>query len=393
MTVPSRADLAALPDYIIPRQAPEAILLNSNELPMAPLPAVAEALSVAARESHRYPQWFSEDLVAALAAHLGLPRSWLAVGCGSVSLCAQLIQAYCGPGDEVLCAWRSFEAYPVLARIAGATPRTVGLDSAHGHDLVAMAEAVTPATRLIFLCNPNNPTGTAFGRQQLDAFLDRVPPDVLVVLDEAYHEFAGPDVANGVSVLANRENVAVLRTFSKAYGLAGVRVGYCVAPPAVIREVQKVAVPFAVSRLAQHSAYTALQYTDEVAARCAAVVGERERLFRALRRTGFPVPRSHANFLWLPLGAESGRFAEACADRGILVRQFGDEGVRVTVGLTDENEAFLRAAEEFILPVIGQAARDPRSGGAPALARRQCPSTVPRGAEALPLPGRSSGTP
>ncbi|MBY8875056.1 histidinol-phosphate transaminase [Micromonospora sp. PLK6-60] len=353
MTVPSRADLATLPDYIIPRQAPGAILLNSNELPMAPLPAVAEALAAAARDSHRYPQWFSEDLVAALAARIGVPESWLAVGCGSVSLCAQLIQAYCRPGDEVLCAWRSFEAYPVLARIAGATPRTVPLDAAHRHDLVAMAAAVTPATRLTFLCNPNNPTGTAFGRQELHAFLDRVPPDVLVVLDEAYHEFAGPDVADGVSVLADRENVAVLRTFSKAYGLAGVRVGYCVAPPAVIREVHRVAVPFVVSRLAQRSASVALRHADEVAARCATVVRERERVFRALRGRGFPVPRSQANFLWLPLGAESGRFAEYCAEQGILVRRFGDEGVRVTVGLPDENDAFLRAAEQFPLGAVG----------------------------------------
>ncbi|KMS71537.1 aminotransferase [Streptomyces viridochromogenes] len=348
MGVPTRADLAGIPDYIIPGRPPGAILLNSNENSLPPLPAVVEAVAAAAAGGNRYPQWFSEDLVARLSAELGFPESWVGIGCGSVSLCQQLIQAYCAPGDEVLCAWRSFEAYPVFARVAGVRARTVPLDSGHRHDLAAMADALSPATRLVFVCNPNNPTGTAVGAGELRTFLERVPSDVLVVLDEAYREFVtDPDVPDGLLLARAHENVAVLRTFSKAYGLAGIRVGYCVGSPDVVAAVNKVAVPFAVSGPAQAAATAALSHTAEVNERCRAVAAERERVRDRLTAAGLSVPASQANFLWLPLGDRSADFAGFCENNGVLVRRFGDEGVRVTVGAREDNDVFVRAAEAY----------------------------------------------
>ncbi|MFE7275160.1 histidinol-phosphate transaminase [Streptomyces sp. NPDC057623] len=348
MGVPTRADLAGIPDYIIPGRPPGAILLNSNENALPPLPAVVEAVAVAAAGGNRYPQWFSEDLVARLAAELGFPESWVGIGCGSVSLCQQLIQTYCGAGDEVVCAWRSFEAYPVFARVAGVRARTVPLDSGHRHDLAAMADALSPATRVVFVCNPNNPTGTAVGDRELRAFLERVPSDVLVVLDEAYREFVmDPDVPDGLLLAREYENVAVLRTFSKAYGLAGIRVGYCVGSPDVVSAVNKVAVPFAVSALAQAAATAALSHTAEVAERCRAVAAERERVRDRLTAAGLSVPASQANFLWLPLAGRSADFAGFCEEHGVVVRRFGDEGVRVTVGAREDNDVFVRAAEAY----------------------------------------------
>ncbi|MEU6065458.1 histidinol-phosphate transaminase [Streptomyces sp. NPDC047082] len=348
MGVPTRADLAGIPDYIIPGRPPGAILLNSNEGSLPPLPAIVEAVARAAAGGNRYPQWSSEDLVARLACALEVPESWVAIGCGSVSLCQQLIQAYCAPGDEVLCAWRSFEAYPVFARVAGVRARTVALDAGHRHDLAAMADAVSPSTRVVFVCNPNNPTGTAVGSRELRDFVARIPGDVLVVLDEAYREFVtDPDVPDGLRLAREHENVAVLRTFSKAYGLAGVRVGYCVAAPAVVSAVNKVAVPFAVSGPAQAAATAALAHTAEVSERCRAVTAERERVRHRLMAAGLSVPASQANFLWLPLGDRSADFAGFCADRAVVVRRFEDEGVRVTVGAREDNDVFVRAAEEY----------------------------------------------
>ncbi|OKK16058.1 aminotransferase [Streptomyces sp. CB00455] len=353
MAVAIRADLADVPDYNIPRQTPDAVLLNANEVPVPPSPAVVEAIARAAVEGHRYPQWFSDTLVSRLAEVLGVPEPWIGVGCGSVSLCQQLIQAYCGPGDDIVCAWRSFDAYPVLGRIAGVAVRTVPLDSEHRHDLPAMLDAITPATRLVFVCNPNNPTGTAVRTQELGEFLDRVPDNVLVVLDEAYREFVtSPDVPDGIALALRRQNVAVLRTFSKAYGLAGIRVGYCVAPPAVVAAANKVSVPFAVSSLAQAAAMAVLDHPGEVRDRIGTVVRERERLHAGLTKLlSCPghraVPPSHANFLWLPLGERSVAFADFCARHGVLVRAFPGDGVRITVGLPEENDAFLCAADRF----------------------------------------------
>ncbi|MEW2418261.1 histidinol-phosphate transaminase [Streptomyces sp. NPDC046866] len=348
MAVPIRADLVTVPDLNIPATAPDAVLLNSNEGPLPPPPGVVEAIARAALDGHRYPQWFSDTLVGRLAADLAVPESRIAVGCGSTSLCRDLIQAFCGPGDEVVCAWRSFDAYPVFARVAGVGVRTVPLDAEHRHDLRAMLDAVTPATRVVFVCNPNNPTGTAVRRRELLDFLDRLPERVLVVLDEAYREFVDdPEVPDGLGLVRDRPNVAVVRTFSKAYGLAGVRIGYCVAAPSVVSAVHKVSVPFAVSRLAQAAALAALDRPEEARQRAAAVVRERNRLYARLTRGGHPATPSQANFVWMPLAGRAADFADFCARHGVLVRAFPGDGVRVTVGLPEENDAFLSAAARY----------------------------------------------
>jgi histidinol-phosphate aminotransferase len=348
MTASGRDDLAALPELTIPGKPPGAILLNANESPGPPSAAVVAAITEAALQGNRYPTWFSEELVAKLARHLGVDASWIAVGCGSMSLCQQLIQAVCVGKDEVLCAWRSFEAYPVMAQVHGVGITTVPLTVDHRHDLEGMLGALTEHTRLVFICNPNNPTGTAVRSDELTRFLDKVPPDVVVVMDEAYREFVtDPDVPDGIPLALERENMAVLRTFSKGYGLAGIRVGYCVAPPALVSVVSKVAVPFATSRIAQAAGLAALDEVPAAIARCAAVTVERERVAGALRAAGYEVPDSQANFVWLPLGPISAAFGDHCAAHSIMVRVFANDGVRVTSGLPEENDAFLAAATQF----------------------------------------------
>jgi len=341
----TRADLDALPAYVPGRSAPGAVKLASNEVALGPLPSVLAAIAAAAAQVNRYPDMAATELVTTLAARLGVDRERIAVGCGSVSVCQQLVQATCADGDEVVFAWRSFEAYPILVRVVGAVPVPVPLTAGHGHDLDAMLAAITPRTRLVFVCNPNNPTGTAVRAAELTRFLDAVPPDVLVVLDEAYTEFVrDPGVPDGVALVARRDNVAVLRTFSKAYGLAGLRVGYVVAPVAVALAVRKVGVPFGVSGVAQAAAVASLAAADELLDRCAGVIAERERVRAALLRAGYEVPVSEANFVWLPLGAGAVEFAERCAHGGVLVRAFAGDGVRVSTGSPAENDAFLAAA-------------------------------------------------
>jgi histidinol-phosphate aminotransferase len=217
------------------------------------------------------------------------------------------------------------------------------------HDLDATCGAITAATRLVFVSNPHNPTGTAVGRDELARFLGAVPGDVLVVLDEAYREFVtDPDVGDGLCLAAEHDNVAVLCTFSKAYGLAGARAGYFVAPPSVAAGVRTVGVPFAVSRLAQAAASASLDCMHELAARCAEVVAERERVRGALLDHGYEVPDSQANFVWLPLGEQTVAFDRHLLAHGVVVRAFPPDGVRVTIGLPEENDAFLAAAAAFL---------------------------------------------
>jgi histidinol-phosphate aminotransferase len=209
-----------------------------------------------------------------------------------------------------------------------------------------MAAAVTPRTRLVLVCNPNNPTGTSIHRAELDAFLDAVPPTTLVVIDEAYREFVtDPLVPDGIEAYGDRPNVVVLRTLSKAWGLAGVRIGYLVAQPEVADVVRKVLTPFSTSGLAQAAALAALGAADEVTRRAGLVIAERERVLPAIRKHVPDVPETQSNFFWLPLSDRSAAFGAACEDRGVVVRPFQGDGVRVTIGTPGENDSFLRAAE------------------------------------------------
>ncbi len=323
-----------------------AFKLSSNENPYPPLPAVLDVMATAAAEINRYPDLAATVLVNALAERLGVPAGDLATGTGSVGVAQQLLQATAGPGDEVVFAWRSFEAYPILVQIAGASAVRVPLGAGARHDLPAMAAAVTTRTRLIFLCSPNNPTGPAIRRAELESFLDAVPADILVVLDEAYREFVtDPDVPDGLEAYRGRSNVAVLRTFSKAYGLAGLRVGYVVAPSSVAAAARACAVPFGVSTLAQVAAVASLHAGDQLAARVAELVAERARVVASLRSAGWDLPDAQGNFVWLPLGAEALAFAARCERAGVMVRPFDGEGVRVTIATPEVDDRFLNVTQ------------------------------------------------
>ncbi|WP_434741940.1 histidinol-phosphate transaminase [Micromonospora sp. SH-82] len=350
----TRADLDALPNYVPGRSPadlarelglPEAIKLASNEVPYGPLPGVVAAVTEAVAGSHRYPDMGVVALREALAERYGVDVDQVATGCGSVALAEHLVRTTCLPGDELLYSWRSFEAYPIIAATSGATSVRVPNDAGHGHDPTAMAAAVTDRTRMVLVCNPNNPTGTAVRKAELDRFLDSVGEDVLVVIDEAYREFVtDPHVPDGLSYL-DRPNVVVLRTMSKAWGLAGLRIGFLVAAPAVAAAVRKVVTPFSTSMAAQAAALAALAEADEVRRRCALVVAERERVTESLRKLVPDVPASQANFVWLPLGDRAVEFGRSCESRGVIVRPFAGDGVRVTIGTPEENDAFLAAAE------------------------------------------------
>ncbi|MGH3889178.1 MAG: pyridoxal phosphate-dependent aminotransferase [Pseudonocardiaceae bacterium] len=354
MTARTRADLESLPVYVPGHNIPTAVKLASNEMSEGPLPSVVAAIADAAAGVNRYPDNGVTALLERLAARLDVPQSHLAAGCGSATLCQQLVQATCRRDDEVLFAWRSFEAYPIFTQVAGARQRTVALRPDHTHDLPAMLDAITPATRLVFVCSPNNPTGTAVWRDELIAFLDAVPDGVLVALDEAYHEFVtNPAVPDGVALCrdnSGRDNLAVLRTFSKAYGLAGLRVGYCVAPEPITAVLRKVSVPFSVNSLAQVAALASLDVADELMARCQRIAAERDRVRAELLAMGYPVPDSQANFVWLPLGERTAAFDNHCLEHKIVIRAFPDTGARITITTPPDNEAFLAAARSFAPP-------------------------------------------
>jgi histidinol-phosphate aminotransferase len=330
-----------------------AVKLASNEVAFPPLPAVVQALAAAAGETNRYPDNGAVVLTQALADRYGVDPAQVVTGCGAVMLCQQLAQSYNDPGTSIAFAWRSFEMYPLLAQVAGARAIQVPLvpgrpgGPADTHDLDALLAALDDTTRLVFVCSPNNPTGTAVRRAELERFLDAVPEQTLVVLDEAYGEFVtDPDVADGLEVMRGRPNVAVLRTFSKAWGLAGLRVGYLIAEdPAVAEAVRKTHIPFSVSMLAQAAGVAALASEEEVRARCAAVVAERDRVTAALRDRGFDVSDSQANFVWLAVGEEAAGLAAALEARAVITRPFAGEGVRVSVGSPEENDAFLAALD------------------------------------------------
>jgi histidinol-phosphate aminotransferase len=325
-----------------------AFKLSSNENPYPPLPGVLEAATAAAASFNRYPDMSCAGLIAELAQRFGVPETHLATGTGSVGVAQSLLQATSGPGDEVIFAWRSFEAYPIITQISGATSVRVPLKADETHDLDAMLAAITPRTRLIFVCNPNNPTGTVVHREELERFLDAVPSDVLVVLDEAYNEFVrDEEVPDGVEIYRDRPNVCVLRTFSKAYGLAGLRVGFCIAHEPVAEALRQTAVPFGVSQLAQDAAVASLRAEDALLERVAALVAERERVVAALVAQGWTVATTQANFVWLRLGDRTMDFAAACDAAGVVVRPFAGEGARVTIGETEANDLFLQAAELF----------------------------------------------
>lgn len=348
-----RAAVEAVPSYR-PGRPPAPVegvtpyKLSSNENPYPPLPSVLEVVRAAAAQMNRYPDMACTELHGALARYVGVPVDCIATGTGSVGVLGQVLQATCGDGDEVVYAWRSFEAYPIVVGVSGATAVPVPVTPDGRHDLPAMADAITERTRLVLVCTPNNPTGPAVEETELEELLDRVPPDVLVVIDEAYREFVRDEkVPDAVEVHRRRPNVAVLRTFSKAYGLAGLRVGYAVAHPHLADALRKTAVPFGVSAMAQDAAVASLAAEAELLERVEALVAERTRVLAALRDQGWDVPDSQANFVWLPLGGASLAFAARCAAVGLSVRPFDGDGVRCTIGEPEANDRLVEVCREY----------------------------------------------
>lgn len=349
MTARLRPELADLPAYTPGKTVPGAIKLASNETVHGPLPSVRAAIAAAAETINRYPDNGYVELKEHLAKHVDFAPEHIAVGCGSVSLCQQLIQITSSIGDEVIFGWRSFEIYPLQVRVAGATAVQVPLRD-YTYDLDAMLAAITDRTRLIFVCNPNNPTSTVVDPDELARFVAAVPSDILVVIDEAYVEYIRDGMLpDSLGLARSQPNVVVLRTFSKAYGLAGLRIGYAVGDPDVITALGKVYVPFTATTVSQAAAIASVHAAEELLARTDVVVEERRRVCAELTNLGYAFPPSQANFVWLPLSpAETPDFVEQAADARVLVRPYGTDGVRVTIGAPEENDTFLAFARSWI---------------------------------------------
>ena len=354
MTSPEpRACVSQIPAYVAgkppqPRAGLTTYKLSSNENPYPPLQGVLEAATDAAAQMNRYPDMGSSALYAALAASYGVGAERLVVATGSVALIYQLVQAYCEPGDEVVYAWRSFEAYPIAVTAAGATSVRVPVTVDGRHDLDAMADAITDRSRLVIVCTPNNPTGPSVTQSELDAFLARVPSHVLVVVDEAYVEFVRmSDPVDGLATVGAHDNVVSTRTFSKAYGLAGFRVGFAVAPEPVATALRAVSLPFGVSTVAQAAAVASLAARPQLLERVDALVAERDRVVKGLADAGLVVPEAQGNFVWFAMGDRTAELAATADELGIVVRPFAGEGARITIGEPEANDRIVELARHY----------------------------------------------
>jgi histidinol-phosphate aminotransferase len=349
--VPIRPSVAALPPYRAGARPSGRLVykLSANESPHPPLPGVMAAVADSAVDLNRYPAMLADELVDALARFHDLEPGQVAVGAGSVAVLGHILATVAAEGDQVIYPWRSFEAYPILTGITGAAPVAVPLCADGRLDLEALAAAVCGLSRVALICTPNNPTGPAVHRDEFDRFMAGVPDDLLVVLDEAYAEFVtDPQAVDGVRALADYPNLVVLRTFSKAYGLAGLRVGYALGRPRLVEAIKAVTTPFSVSAMAQMAAITSLQMQEQMHARVKEVVERRTFILEGLRAEGWKLPDPQGNFVWLELGVDTVLFADACRRAGVLVRPFPDEGVRVSVGEQEGAERFLEVAATWV---------------------------------------------
>ncbi|OIQ80865.1 putative phenylalanine aminotransferase [mine drainage metagenome] len=351
-----RPAVDAIPAYIAgkpPKSVPgvTSYKISSNENPYETLPEIQEALISSIKQVNRYPDMHSAALTEALATRFGVSGENLALGTGSVGLLQQFVQATCNPVDEVIHAWRSFEAYPIVAAVNGARGVPIALQADESHDLNAMLGAINEKTRLILICQPNNPTGVAASEAQLRQFIEQVPSEITIVLDEAYVEFiTDPAIPDGVRLFheySERENLAILRTFSKAYGLASLRVGFAISSPKVASALRKCQVPFGISGMAQAGAIAALECEPQLLARVDQITSERTRVIAGLRAQGWQTPDSQGNFIWLRLGQATPSFTEYCLEHGLSVRGYGNDGVRVTIGEVPANDRFLEVAGAF----------------------------------------------
>ncbi|SPT54451.1 Putative phenylalanine aminotransferase [Actinomyces bovis] len=318
--------------------------LSSNEMPFPVQNSVLAALTQAAADASRYPEMTAATLAARIATRHGLDPQQVVVGNGSVALIQHLLDTVCDEGDEVVLPWRSFEAYPICVAVAGAHAIKVPLTAQARHDVPAMLAAITPNTRVIMACSPNNPTGPALTGAELRALLEGVPGDVVVLLDEAYLDFVtDPQVEDGLTHLAAYPNLVIARTFSKAHALAGMRVGYLICAPTLASAIRSVATPFGVNLPAQAAAIAAFEPESlaETGRRVDVVVSERERVVAAAREAGWEVPDAQGNFFWLPVGEQATVLAKQFVAAGILARPFAGEGLRISIGAAAENDRVL----------------------------------------------------
>ena len=344
-----RPEILALAAYRQGKPSPDdAFKLSSNENPFEPIDAILQAISESS--INRYPDGSASAVRARIAQRHGVDVQSVHVGAGSVAILAQLIQAAAGSGDEVVYAWRSFEAYPGLVTVAGATSVTVPIDESDGsHDLAAMAAAVTVRTRLILVCSPNNPTGAAVSADAFADFMGTVPRNVLVVLDEAYAEFVtDPAAVSGIGLLDDYPNLVVLRTFSKAYGLAGLRFGYAIGPAYVLDAARTTAIPLSVIEPAQRAAIAALDNEEFLLERVARISALRDEVWRALLEQGWSIPRPQGNFVWFATGEHTAAAAGIFLKHGIVARALGADGLRVSIGEAESVGKLLVAAQEVV---------------------------------------------
>ncbi len=343
-----RPEIVALPAYAQGRPAAaDAFKLSSNENPFPPHPAVLAAIRDL--DINRYPDASALVVRERLAARHGVTPDEVIVGAGSVAVLAQLISAAASVGDEVVHAWRSFEAYPGLITVAGATSVPVALLPDARHDLPAMAEAITDRTRVVIVCTPNNPTGTIVTAQEFEEFMAAVPTDLLVILDEAYVEFVRDDTSvDGATLIGRYPNLVVLRTFSKAYGLAGLRVGYAIAHPTIVQAARSTAIPLSVTEAAQRAVLAALDHEDELLEQVVTLAVRRDEVQGMLRNQGWSLPFSQGNFIWLPTGAATAAAAEAFSAAGIVVRAFPPEGMRISIAEAESVPTLVRVAGEVV---------------------------------------------
>lgn len=322
--------------------------LASNEWPIEPFPEVIEAIAGAARDFNRYPENSVYHVVNALAEHLGVAPEAIWMGAGSTELITCIALAVGGPETSTVFSNPSFVMYPITAALTGAEPIPVPSTSGMGHDLDAMLSAIRPDTRLVFVCNPNNPTGTYLAGADVVSFVESVSPNTLVVVDEAYHEFVtAADYNSALPLALERDNVVVTRTFSKVYGLAGLRIGYAVGRPETLAQLRRAQVPFSVNSAAQAGALAALAHSERLAERVAGNDEARGELEAGLASRGVDYVPSQANFVLIRPDEDPTHLAEEMLTRGVIVRPMGPF-IRVTVGTSAENLRFLSAFDRIV---------------------------------------------
>jgi histidinol-phosphate aminotransferase len=325
-----------------------AIKLASNENPLEPIPEIVEAITNVLSGINRYADHRATEMRQTIADWQGLPVANVTVGAGSSAILHRLVSSYVDPGDEVLYPWRSFEVYPIYTRLLDGDPVTVPLVDETA-DLDGLLDAITEKTKLIMIANPNNPTGTSLTTSALGRFCAAVPDRVIVVIDEAYFEFVDPSYGNSVrDLLPSHRNVVVTRTFSKAQGLAGLRVGYAMGDPETITAIDKTQLPFAVSMVSQAAAIAAVRHAGKVAYRVKEIVSERVRVIDEVRGWGIDVPDSQANFFYLPLGENANDVFASMERDGVVTRLFDQLGVRITVSTPAENDRMLAALKSAL---------------------------------------------